>query len=403
MRVLLINQAFHPDPQATSQYLSRLAAELVRRGNEVTVLTGRRDYDDPRKLYPAREVWRGVEIVRVWSAGTGHRSKWGYAVGFLSFLLAAALRGLVLPRAEVVLAQTSPPLVSVLGAILARIWRARFVYWVMDLNPDEAIAVGWLRATSAAARVLEAASRWSLRAADRIVVQDIYVRQRLAAKDVDVNKIEVVPLWIQDAAAFDAGKREEFRRRHGLADKHVVMFAGNHTPCHPLATVVEALRRLRHEPRIHFCFIGFGLEWGKLRDLAREEKWEHATFLGHQPLSTGVISAADTQLVVMGDPFVGIVHACKVYNFLAAQRPFIYVGPEPSHVTDIIREGGLESVAAAFRHGEGTALAEELLRRAKGTPRSWPAGTALGQWSEAEVLARMVAALAGSHPGPEST
>jgi colanic acid biosynthesis glycosyl transferase WcaI len=403
VRVLLINQAFHPDPQATSQYLSRLAEELVKRGDEVTVLTGRRDYDDPRRLYPAREAWRGVEIIRVWSAGTGHQSKWRYGAKFVTFFLAASLRGFFLPRADLVLAQTSPPLVSVLGAFLAWLWRARFVYWVMDLNPDEAIAVGWLSAKSWAAHVMETASRWSLRAANHIIVQDKYVRQRLMAKDVSGERIEVIPLWIQDEAAFDAAKREEFRRKHGLEDKYVVMFAGNHTPCHPLATVVEAARLLRGEARIHFCFIGFGLEWGKLRDLAKEENWGHATFLGYQPLSTGVLSAADTQLVVMGDPFVGIVHACKIYNILAAQRPFIYIGPEPSHVTDIIRDGALESVAASFCHGESQALADELRRRMKEGPRPWPAGEPFAPWSEKAVLQRMVAALGQSLPPSKTT
>jgi len=64
VRVLLINQVFHPDPQATSQYLSSLAEELATRGHEVTVLTGSRDYDDPERLYPRRETWRGIEIIR---------------------------------------------------------------------------------------------------------------------------------------------------------------------------------------------------------------------------------------------------------------------------------------------------------------------------------------------------
>ena len=394
MRVLLINQAFHPDPQATSQYLSPLAEELVKRGDQVTVLTGRRDYDEPKRLYPGRETWRGIEIIRVWSAGLGHGSKWSYAVDSLTFLLAASLRGSWLRRADLVLAQTSPPLISVVGATLACLWRARFIYWVMDLNPDEAIAVGWLKPGNETARFLEAASRWSLRRAERVVVQDKYVRERLAAKGVDEKKIKIVPLWIQDKAAFDPKKREQFRREHGLEDKYVVMFAGNHTPCHPLDTVIEAARFLRDEPRIHFCFIGFGMEWGKLRNRARAEHWDHVTFLGHQPLSTGLLSAADTQLVVMGNPFVGIVHACKIYNFLAAQRPFIYIGPEPSHVTDIIREGGLEGVAARFRHGESRALAGELARRAKGgKPPPWPSSERFEKWSGASVMEQMVAAL----------
>jgi len=394
VRILLLNQTFYPDTPATSLYLTPLAEQLATRDHEVTVLTSRRAYDDFTRLFPARETWRGVKIVRVWSTGFGYKTKWGRGLDFLTFLIAASLRSLFLHRTDLVLAQTSPPLISVLGAVLAFFWRARFIYWVMDLNPDEAIAVGWLRAKGLPARLLEMASRWTLRRADRVVVQDRFVQERLKAKGVAGEKIEVVPLWIHDEAAFDAEKREQFRQKHGLENKYVVMYAGNHTPCHPLDTLVDAARLLRGERRIHFCFIGFGLEWGRLRDQAQAEQLENVTFLGHQPIASGLLSAADTQVIVMGNPFVGIVHACKIYNILAARRPFIYIGPEPSHVSDMIQSAGLEGLAASFRHGESQALAEELKQRAEGKALpSWPAGEKFQPWSAASVIEKMISIL----------
>ena len=79
MRVLLLNQTFHPDTPATSLYLTPVAEELVRRGHEVTVLTSRRAYNDPSRLYPARETWRGIDILRVWASGFGYAVKWRQA------------------------------------------------------------------------------------------------------------------------------------------------------------------------------------------------------------------------------------------------------------------------------------------------------------------------------------
>lgn len=394
MRVLLLNQTFYPDPPATSLYLTPLAEQLVRQGHDVTVLTSQRAYDDPTRLFPIRETWRGVKIVRVWNTGFGYKTKWGRGLDFLTFLVTALLRSLFLRRADLVLTQTSPPLLSVLGTVLAFLWRARFVYWVMDLNPDEAIAVGWLRSDGLPARFLEMASRWTLRQADQVVVQDRFVRDRLKAKGVADEKIEVVPLWMHDEAAFDVEKREQFRRVHGLENKYVVMYAGNHTPCHPLDTLIDAAQLLREESRVIFCFIGFGLEWGRLRDRAQAEQLVNAIFLEHQPISSGLLSAADTQVVVMGDPFVGIVHACKIYNILAAKRPFVYIGPEPSHVSDIVQEAGLLGLATLFRHGESRALAEELRQRAEGKALPpWPALEKFQKWSETSVIEKMVSIL----------
>ena len=400
MRLLLLNQVFHPDLQATSQYLSRLAEEMARRGHEVTVLTCRRDYDDPEREYPARETWRGVEIIRVWNTGYGRSSKAGKLVDFASFLVMASLRGIFLTRADVVLALTTPPLISVLGAALSLLWQARFVYWVMDLNPDEAIAVGWLKPDAPLAYALEVASRWSLRCAAKVIVLDRYMRDRLRDKDIPECKIETIPPWAQTGIAFDPAGRGRFREAHGLADKFVVMYAGNHTPCHPLETLIEAAKLLQDEARIQFCFVGGGMEWGRLRAKARYEGRRNMTFLGYQPFTElpGLLSAADVQVVVMGNSFVGIIHPCKVYNFLATERPFIAIGPERSHISDLIRDVALEAVTASFRHGESTALAEEIRRQANlpadsGEKFIWPFSEMEARWGEKALLSKLVSTL----------
>ena len=47
-----------------------------------------------------------------------------------------------LPAFDLVVAMTSPPLISWLGAMFCAITGGRFLFWVMDLNPDEAARGG---------------------------------------------------------------------------------------------------------------------------------------------------------------------------------------------------------------------------------------------------------------------
>ena len=68
LRILLLNQTFHPDVMATAQYLSELALELAARGHQITVITGRRAYDQPGTEFPPAEEWRGIRIQRVWAS-----------------------------------------------------------------------------------------------------------------------------------------------------------------------------------------------------------------------------------------------------------------------------------------------------------------------------------------------
>ena len=193
MKILLLNQTFYPDVVATGQYLSELAVTLAERGHQVSVITGRRAYDNPEKIFAKTETWRGIQIIRVGSAGLGKGAKWKRALDFASFMLFCVLRLSFLPRQDVVVAMTSPPLISFVGAWFARLRRARFCYWIMDLNPDEALAAGWLRPGSRAARWLERCSRFSLRQAAKVVVLDRFMQQRILDKGIDAGRIVVIP------------------------------------------------------------------------------------------------------------------------------------------------------------------------------------------------------------------
>ena len=154
MKILLLNQCFWPDAVATAQHLSDLAKRLAERGHQVTVICGDRGYDDQENRFAARERWHGIEIIRVRSLKANKKSRWQRAANFGSFLAACAARLILLPRHEVVIALTSPPLISWLASWFTRLKGGRLIFWVMDLNPDEAIAAGWLAKDSAAAKLL---------------------------------------------------------------------------------------------------------------------------------------------------------------------------------------------------------------------------------------------------------
>lgn len=376
MKVLLVNQCFYPDVVSSGQHLTDLALGLTRSGHQVTVLAGRRGYDDPDLRFAKKEGWNGISIIRIPSTGLGKHSRFNRAVDFGTFMLCCFARMLTLPKFDAVVALTSPPLISFLAALFAYIRRERFYYWVMDLNPDEAIAAGWLRKDSLSAKILETLLTFSTRTARKLIVLDRFMKLRLLAKGVPAEKITIVPPWSHDESVYpDPKGAAAFRVAHGLTEKFVVMYSGNHSPCHPLDTLLQAALQLEHRSDIRFLFIGGGSEFGKARRFAEQNRLRNVTFLPYQPLSrlAAVLSSADLHVAVMGDSFAGIVHPCKIYNILSVGCPFLYIGPEESHIADIIRRlqfgayhaghGDIESVTAGIlkaKHrkesGEGWAI-----------------------------------------------
>jgi|SRR5580658_6335239 colanic acid biosynthesis glycosyl transferase WcaI len=368
MRITVLNQTFYPDVVASGQHLAELASHLAERGHEVTVVTSRRAYDDPGKLFAKQEIWRGVRIMRVFASGFGKRAKWRRACDFLTFLASCCWRLIWLPRQDLVVAMTSPPLVSFIGAWFARLRGSQFCYWIMDLNPDEALAAGWLTPGSFAARLLEACSRFSLRNASAIIVLDHFMRKRILEKNIEPNKITVLPPWSNDEEVrYDAPARDRFRKCHDLEGKFVVMYAGNHSPCHPLDTILSAAKQLAENREVSFLFVGGGSQFPMVKQFALDHSLSNILCLPYQPLAqlAGALSAADLHLVVMGSPFVGLVHPCKIYNILRIGSPLLYIGPQPSHISEIIEQISGQLPCGWAQHGQVEQVIRHVLELKK--------------------------------------
>jgi glycosyltransferase involved in cell wall biosynthesis len=365
MRITLVNQAFHPDVVSTSQYLTELALELTVQGHEVTVIASRRAYDAPKTTFPPSETWRGIRIHRLFATGFGKGSKWRRALDFGSFMISAIVKLFLLPRQDVLVAMTSPPLIAFIAACASVVRGWRFCYWIMDLNPDEALAAGWLRPGSSAAIWLDRFSRFSLRRANTVIVLDRFMRERILAKGIESAKIAVIPPWSHDHEVhFDEEGRNRFRKKHNLENRFVVMYSGNHSPCHPLDTILAATVELAGESDVAFCFVGGGSQFARVQAFAREHPSSKILCLPYQPLSdlAASLSAADLHLIVMGNPFVGLVHPSKIYNAMRVGSALFYIGPQPSHVSDIFAEIKGHPPFGSANHGEVRVVVDSIIR-----------------------------------------
>jgi hypothetical protein len=178
---------------------------------------------------------------------------------------------------------------------------------------------------------------------------------RLIAKGVKPAVIHIDAPWAHDdAVRYDVTARETFRLEHRVSDKFVVMYSGNHSPCHPLDTLMHAALAVREDARLHFMFIGGGSEHGKVKLFASEHGLANVTCLPYQPLSqlSGSLSAADLHVVAMGEPFVGMVHPCKVYNILTLGLPWLALAPAECHLGDLAAKLNEVRYARHVAHGD---------------------------------------------------
>lgn len=345
LRVLLINQAFYPDTVATAQHVTDLAVFLSGRGHDVSVLCARRAYATPNVQFLKKERYQGINIVRALGTGFGKRSFFFRVIDIVTLQVALAWRLMLFARQDVVIAFTSPPLVSFLAVLFCKVRGGGLVSWLMDVNPDAAIAAGYLARRSPITRILTAIFKRTLSASRNIVVLDRWMRERIIDYGVEPVRVIVIPPWdIQDPQAFNksdiSGAQNPFRKAHNLQQKFVVLYSGNLSVVHPLDTLLSAAVRLRDDERTTFLFVGGGLRSKDVEQARQNYKLTNILQLPYQPRARlpYSLSCADIHVIVLGAAVSGLVHTSKVYGTLMAGRPFIAVAPQKSHLSDLVSE-----------------------------------------------------------------
>ena len=343
MKILLLNQFFHPDLSATAQIATDLAIDLARAGASVTALATRGGYLGGARL-AGEAIHEGVRIERVPCTTFGKGSIARRVADYGSFYTSAALRLASRHRPDIVIAMSTPPLVATLGAGMRAVG-ARFVYWVQDLYPELAIEFGVLRRGSLATRLLDAASRSMIRSADRLVVLGGAMAERVVAKGAARERIHVIPNWADDEAVRPVAHSENaFRREQGLDGRPVFLYSGNMGRGHDIGTLLAAARALRNDA--HVVFIGDGAKRTEVETAARE--CPSIRVLPYQPRArlSESLSAGDVHLVAQDACTVGLIEPSKLYGILAVGRPVMYVGPRQSEVARTIEREGVGRVVA---------------------------------------------------------
>jgi colanic acid biosynthesis glycosyl transferase WcaI len=367
-RLVFVNRYFHPDRSATSQLLTDLAPALARSGYLVHAICSRQLYDDPGARLPAAELVDSVSVHRVWTTRFGRGNLLGRAIDYATFYVSGAWALIrILRRGDTAIAETDPPLISIVAMAAAKLKGAHLINWLQDVFPEVASQLGvnplprvfieWLR------RIRDLA----LRFATANVVLGERMRDRLLACGIRGDRIHIIENWAErDPPPPKPPADSELRHRLGLGGDFVIGYSGNLGRAHEFQTVVGAAQLLRAEPDIVFLMIGGGSGMEDLRRAVNALGLRNFQFLPYQPREAlpDCLAAADVHWVSLRPALEGLIVPSKFYGILAAARPVVFVGDRDGELARHIRasECGADIGVGAC---EDLAL---LLRRWKAEP-----------------------------------
>lgn len=362
MKVLIVTQYFWPE----NFRINDLAAALIERGHEVTVLTGIPNYPGG-KFFPGygvfqrrTETYRGCKVIRVPLIPRGRSSGIQLAINGLSFAASAALFSSRLQNENfdvMFVWESSPVTVGLPAAFIKRRRKIPLVLWVLDLWPESVLA---MKATK---------SRVVLRSIEKIV-QVIYgacdlilVASRGFIPSIERHsrrpaQIRYFPNWAEDMYW---PARERAASPEVVPEGFRVMFAGNIGAAQGLGTLLEAAARLKAHSDIHWLIVGDGRmrDWveSRIRELSLTAS---VHLMGRFPPEAmpDVIALADVMLVTLtSDAVFALTVPGKVQSYLASGKPI--VASLEGEGRKVVEDSGAGLVCAP---DNGDALAQAVLQ-----------------------------------------
>ncbi|HEX2236765.1 MAG TPA: glycosyltransferase family 4 protein, partial [Actinomycetota bacterium] len=329
MKLVVLCPHFAPDVAPTGAVMTRIVWELGRRGHKIEVLTSLPWYREHRVEpgFEGRLVrWEDTpwgRVTRIHPFPTSNkRDLVRRALAFGGFSALAAALGARGADADGVLAMSPPLTLGLSGWAVARARGAPYVFNVQDVFPDVAIELGMLRSPAliAASRRLE---RLCYERADAVTVLGDDLRANVAAKVGRAEKVRVIPNFVDTEWITPRARANEYRARHGLEGRFVVMYAGNVGLSQSLELILEAARELARETEVAFVINGQGAARADLERRARD--LDNVLFVDLQPEETlpDLLAAADVHVVPLKRGLARASVPSKTLSILAAGRPLV--------------------------------------------------------------------------------
>ena len=376
MRILLITLYYHPDRGGTPGVYKDLCESLQAMGHDVTVVTGFPRYNI--KNVDRRYRWRlwltetigGVRVKRIRTLRLPRCFPAARALDYILTALSLFVLALFTNKADVAIVH-APALFEGVGAmILRRVKGTPFILNVHDIFPQTAIDLGVLT-NHTVIWFFEWLERYVYAKADCITVHSEGNREWILQRHEAVNRVEVMPIWMNPDVLKPGPRQNAWRSQQGLDGKFTVLFSGSQGYNQDMRVILDAAHLLQSERDIDFVLIGDGTQHDEMVQLSERMGLSNVRWLDWQPdeVYPMVLQAADVVLATLKGKVQTPVVPSKIISAMAAGRPVITCAPlngdapkvvERANAGFTISPGNSQGLAAAIK---GLAKDPDLCRQ----------------------------------------
>jgi len=343
-RIWVVSEVYYPDEQGGGHFMTKLAEGLA--GNhEVHVICGYPYYRLGAKRPAGTEVYNGVHIKRCYSTSFSKKRLVLRLFNFLTISLSLFVNALLrIGRDDLVIVVTTPPVLPFFVVTACRIVGAKCVIRIEDMYPGTLVATGVTKPDSALVRVLSRINRYVHDNADHVTVIGRDMKSMLTERTRDAlkeDRVTMIPNWGElDLVRPQTKNENRLLRELRLADRFVVLCAGNMGRAQAVENILYAAELLKGEETIHFLFIGEGVKKDWMKEFVRSRSLHNVTILDQRPRSdqANFLNSCDVAIVSLISGMKGLAVPSRLYNIMAAGKPVIAMTAPGSEVSLVVSE-----------------------------------------------------------------
>lgn len=343
MKLILVCEFFYPYKTGTQKILTELAEDLVEYGLEIEVLTTKNSYREESQKVEKQEVYKGIDIKRIFSTDKNRDSKVGRILNYLTFTISVFLNLLTKRNYEKVLLVSNPPLLPYIGYIIKKIRRKDYIYLVHDIYPDVAEKLGVIKEGCLISRVMNYINNKIYNNAEKVIALGKDMKEVIVNKGIEGNKVKIITNWADSKVIYEKEIDMSFCENHGLKNKFNILYTGNISKVHDIDTIIDTARVLKDEKDVKFTFAGSGNRKQYVVDLIKSEGLNNIQVIDYMfgEEYNNLLNCANVFVTTLNKELKGLGVPSKTYTYMALGKPLIAIMDKSSEIGSMVNKYNL--------------------------------------------------------------
>jgi glycosyltransferase involved in cell wall biosynthesis len=347
--IRFLTQHFYPDSSSTGNLLTELAVKLAEHGYEIEVFTSQ-PIDNIKKKADKFEVYKGVKIHRLASLRLNRNFRIGKAFNLGYYFLRIFFKEFFSSHKKnnyLYFIVSNPPFLPLVGSLLTYLKKIKFIHLLYDIEPEEAISVGYLSEKRLYIKLWKWTNKFIFRKAAHTVVlseqmvETVKEKMRIAkAHKSKFEEITIIDNWADGDYLKPVDYNENiFIKENNLCGKFIINYCGNHGAMQKFDSIMTVANILKSED-LAFVFVGDGLKKKKMMCEKESNNLDNVYFFPYQNKEKlpHVQAASHMSILHLEKEIEGYAFPSKLYSILASGTPVLALCQPNSRLANIIRD-----------------------------------------------------------------